>query len=621
MNMQSLRSAIRLEHPSLTPLRPLQTQVSWLRRAAFIGPVAAVTVSGTALVTVLTAGVSDVLRWPLLALIAANLFYLALVGWPGILGFIVHASGRGLRTSGVATGLSRTALLMPIHNEDPRAVFTAIETMVRAMADAKLPNVETFILSDSQDPAVAAAEAEAFAAIQARLPLQGPAVHYRRRTSNAGRKVGNLGEFCAVHGERYDYMMVLDADSLMGAGTIARLIGLMDANPTTGMIQTVPYPVGRDTLFARIQQFSARLYTPLLVEGLTFWQQGEGNYWGHNAIVRIAPFMEHCTLPVLPGHEPWGGEILCHDVVEAGLMRGAGWQCWVLPEVMESYEALPANIVDYASRERRWCQGNLQHIGLLRHPGLRTVGRFHLGYGVMHYIAAPLVIALMALATVDTAMSGGTVPALLGGSGLAHTALAALLLGILYGGKLLSLGAALADPDEAQSYGGRARLLLSAAAEQVAALVISAVLIVLYARYVTELVRGRTVRWDSQPRDNRGVSWREGWLRFRGATVLGAVWLAMIILAGGPGRVALLGWVAPLLFGLLMSVPSVIWSSRIGLGERARRAGLFQTPEETAPATIIRQYQRTMGVAPMVPASLGLPVGAGLHLATSAVGD
>ncbi len=616
MNMQSLRSTIRLEHLSLTPSRPLQSARLWPRRAAFLGPVAAITMIGTALAASLTADVNDMLRIPLLALIAVNFFYLALVGWPGILGFLVHAAGHGLRTSGMATGLSRTALLMPIHNEDARAVFTAIDTMVRSIADAHLPHVDAFILSDSQDPVIAAAEAEAFAAIQARLPLHGPSIHYRRRTNNAGRKVGNLAEFCQTHGSRYDYMVVLDADSLMGAGTIAKLIGLMDANPGAGMIQTVPYPVGRDTLFARIQQFSARLYTPLLVEGLNFWQQGDGNYWGHNAIVRIAPFMQHCNLPVLPGREPWGGEILCHDVVEAGLMRGAGWECWVLPEVVESFEALPANMVDYASRERRWCQGNLQHINLLRHPGLRPVGRFHLGYGVMHYISAPLVIALLALATLDATTDGGTVTALLGSTGPAHAALALLLLGILYGGKLLSLVAAMADPDEARAYGGRLRLLLSAVGEQLAALVITAVLVVLYGRYVTELVRGRTVRWDSQPRDNRGVSWREGWLRFRGATLFGAAWLGLILAASGPTRGALVAWAAPLLAGLLLSVPAVICSSRTTLGERARRLGLFRTPEETSPAPILRHYQRAMGITPL-PVPMPMP----MQLATSAAGD
>ena len=602
MKMQSLRQSIRLDLATMPELHPLVGRGPlWARRLAFAGPVAAITLAGTALAALVTAGVDDILRWPLLALVAVNLFYVALVGWPGILGYLVRISGHGMQARGAPTGLSRTALLMPIHKEDPQAVFAAIEVMACAIAEALLPHTDLFVLSDTQDAAWATAEAAAYTAMVARLPPGGPTVTYRRRTSNAGRKVGNLGEFCATHGAHYDYMMVLDADSLMGASAIANMIGLMDANPRAGIIQSVPFPVGRDTLFARVQQFSARLYTPLLIEGLTFWQQGDGNYWGHNAIVRIAPFMQHCTMPVLPGREPWGGEILCHDVVEAGLMRGAGYDVWVLPEVMESWEALPANMVDYASRERRWCQGNLQHTGLLGHAGLRPVGRFHLAYGVMHYASAPLVLALLALATADAALGGAFVPALLGGTGLAHTALAVLLVGALYGGKLLSLLHVMSDSEQARTYGGRVRLLAGAVGEQLGALVVTAVLIVLYTGYILDLVRGRTVRWETQPRDNRGLSWREGWLRFRGATALGVIGTLAMAWAGMP----LLLWSAPILAGLLAAVPAVVLTSRLDAGRAALSIGLFVTPEERAPPATLRALQRALGVAPTAaPAAL-----------------
>ncbi len=598
MKMQSLRHLVRLDLGSASLLQPLGGGGPlWLRRLAFLGPVAGITIAGTVLSAVMTAGVNDVLRWPLLLLIAVNFFYVALVGWPGILGYLVRTAGYGMRARGTPTGLSRTALLMPIHKEDPQAVFAAIEVMARAIGEAGLPHTDLFVLSDTQDPAIAAAEAAAYASLAGRLPAGGPGVTYRRRTSNAGRKVGNLGEFCATHGAQYDYMMVLDADSLMGAATIGSMIGLMDANPQTGIIQTVPYPVGRDTLFARIQQFGARLYTPLLVEGLTFWQQGDGNYWGHNAIVRIAPFMTHCNLPVLPGREPWGGEILCHDVVEAGLMRGAGYAVWVLPEVVESYEALPANMVDFASRERRWCQGNLQHTALLGHGGLRATGRFHLAYGVMHYISAPLVLALLALATVDAAVGGAFVPAMLT-TGPAHAALALLLLGALYGGKVLALVDVAMDGAQSRAFGGRLRLLAGAVGEQLSALVVTGVLVVLYAGYVFDLVRGRTVRWDAQPRDNRGLSWREGWMRFWLPTVVGVVATMAMAVVSTP----LLLWSAPILAGLLAAVPAVVWSSRLSAGRAARAVGLFMTPEEQAPAPILRALTRALGVpAPSAP--------------------
>ena len=621
MNMQSLRASVRLDDAMsglfsngyLHHARP-----SWPRRAAFVAPVLGATLLGTVLAAHLTAGVPGLLRWPLLGLLAVNLLYMALTGWPAVLGFLVRRAGRALRVSAQPTGLTRTALVMPIHQEDPGAVFAAIEAMTAAMTGAGLRGVDLFVLSDTRDPDAATAEQAAFDAMLARLPActDSPAVRYRRRTSNEGRKVGNLLEFCGRWGAHYDYMLVLDADSIMGASAIGTLIGLMDANPRAGIIQTVPYAVGRDTLFARMQQFSARLYTPALVEGLTFWQGRDGNYWGHNAILRIAPFVQHCALPVLPGREPFGGEILCHDVVEAGLMRRAGWDVWVLPQVMESYEALPANLVDFASRERRWCQGNLQHTGLLRHPGLRPVGRFHLAYGVMHYVSGPLAVVFLLVATGDAALGGGFVQALLSG-GAAGTALAVLALTLLYAGKLLCLGEVLADAGESRRYGGRLRLLAGAAAEQVGALVVSPVLILFYTRYVAALLLGQSVRWTTQPRDDRGVSWAEGWLRFRGVLAVGLLWLAA--LAGATyasGDSALLGWCAPLVFGLVAAIPAAILSSRTTAGRLVRRWGLFLTPEEAAPPAVLRACQRVMaGGAPSAPARLRPAM---LHLAPSA---
>ncbi len=618
MKMQPLHGSLRPDQAaaSLCQVSLLRSIApGWMRRAAFVVPVGGATALATGLATYLTAGIADPLRWPLLALLAVNVLYLALTGWPTVLGFLARLSGRTFRVSAAPSGQSRTALVMPIHHEDPRAVFAAVEVMVRAVNDAKLRNIDLFVLSDTQDPAVAAAEARAFAELRGRTAA-GCELHYRRRASNAGRKVGNLAEFCATWGSGYDYMIVLDADSLMGPSAIATLIGLMDANPHTGMVQTVPYPVGRETLFARVQQFSARLYTSMLVEGLTFWQGGDGNYWGHNAIVRIAPFVTHCRLPVLPGPEPFGGEILCHDVVEASLMRAAGWEVWVLPQILESFEALPANLVDFASRERRWCQGNLQHSGLLRHPGLRPVGRFHLGYGVLHYVSGPLAVLFLGLATLDAVLGGGFVPALLLGGGAAHAALAILVLGLLYAGKLLSLGAALLDPRAARSFGGRGRLLASAVLEQLAALVISALLIAFYTQYVAALLLGQTVRWDAQPRDDRGVSWAEGWLRLRGTLIVGIAWFLVLLQADA----ALLAWCAPLLFGLVFALPMAIWSSRTTLGGLARRLGLFLTPEELAPAPILRAYRRAM--AGSLVAERPHPALVGLQLApSSADGD
>jgi len=588
----------------VTPLTEARS-LGW-RRAAFIVPVLGSAVIGIALATVATSGADGVLRPVLLVLLAFNILYMALTGWPTVLGFLAHLFRRKLRVAASPSGDSRTALLMPIYNENPRAVFAAMEAMGRAVADAGLSRVDLFVLSDTQDDAIARAEALEFDRLRAILPA-GPAIYYRRRTVNTGRKVGNLLDFCQRWGASYDYMIVLDADSLMGANAIGTLIGLMDANPATGIVQTIPYAVGRETPFARFLQFSARLYTPLLVEGLTFWQQGEGNYWGHNAIVRIAPFVQHCGLPILPGREPFGGEILCHDVVEAGLMRAAGWQVWVLPETTESFEAVPANLVDFAGRERRWCQGNLQHCGVLPDRRLRSVGRFHLAYGIMHYISGPIAAAFLALATLDSLLGGGFIEHLLGG-GAASWGLIALGAGLLYSCKVVAIAAALCSTTESRLFGGRARLLGSALLEQLGALVVTAVLVTFYTRFIGALLRGKSVRWDAQPRDDRGLSWGEAWARLKLPTLVGLAWLIALSCTS----VTVLLWAMPLLFGLLACVPVAYLSSRVEVGRAVRRAGLFVTPEETAPAAVLRSYQRLMLAPAEAPRSRAL---VSLHLA------
>ncbi len=561
-------------------------QLGW-RRLAFAGPALAMPLAGAWLAERLTASSGDPMRWPLLALLFVNLLYLTLTGWPGVLGALARVFGHRQTHAAQPNGTSRTAILFPVYNEDPHAVLAAVAVMARDIADAGLPNVAIFVLSDTQDAVLAAAE---LAAYRQMTPTAGVPTHYRRREANARRKVGNIAEFCAEWGGQYDYMLVLDADSLMSAASVGTLIGLMDANPRTGLVQTVPYATGRETLFARIQQFSARLYTPLLVEGLAFWQQGDANYWGHNAIIRIAPFVEHCDLPVLPGSEPFGGEILCHDVVEAALMRRGGWDVWMAPTLGESYEALPANMVDFAQRERRWCQGNLQHLGVLPMAELKLTGRYHLGLGVLNYMSGPLLLAMVAAVLGDGLAGGTAVRTLFGGTGWPAAALAVLTLFLLYGAKLCSLAVVLCDDDAVKSFGGRPRLLASAALEQAAAMITAPVLLSFYTRFIVMMLLGRSVKWDAQPRDDRGVSWAEAMRRMRYPAVLGAAWLAGAVAVGG----ATLAWSATLLPGMLLAAPFAVWTSRRELGLAAKRLGLFLTADEVAPSAILRSVQRVL---------------------------
>ncbi len=139
---------------------------------------------------------------------------------------------------------------------------------------------------------------------------------------------------------------MLDADSLMTGECIVRLALAMEADPDAGIIQTLPLIINRNTFFARVQQFAARVYGPVIATGLSTWMGRDGNYWGHNAIIRTKAFAAHAGLPDLKGKPPLGGHILSHDFVEAALIRRAGWTVYMLPDLGGSYEESPPSLID-----------------------------------------------------------------------------------------------------------------------------------------------------------------------------------------------------------------------------------------------------------------------------------
>ena len=531
-------------------------------------------------------GMAGPWRFAILPPVSVCLVAMTLTSWPVVLGALGRLGLRGpvLLPPARDPG-SRTAILVPIHNEDPAHVFAALRAMRGQVDAADLDGIEFFVLSDSRDPDIAREEEAQYAS----LPPHGAPVTYRRRLANAGRKAGNIADFCARWGGAFDYMLVLDADSVMGAGAIERMVGLMDANPRAGLIQSVPYCVNRETLHARMFQFAMRLYTPLWAEGAALWFGSEANYWGHNAIIRIAPFMRHARLPVLPGRAPLGGEILCHDVVEAALLRAAGWETWLAPAIADSFEELPPNMADDAARERRWCQGNVQHIGLLARAGLRASGRLHLGSGVLYYLGAPCWVLIAALFSVAPAAFAE--PAL---RSLAWPVLA--LWGVP---KLLHAAAALADHRRVRGFGGRASLLASLFAEQALGMLTAPASLLASARFVLTTLAGRVVRWDAQPRADRGVDWREAWDRFGWQAIVGVTWSAALLARGNP---TLLAWAAPIAAGLVAGIPIAVWTSRQDWGRAARRLGLFLTTDEMQPSAVLRAYRSGTATPIAVPA-------------------
>ena len=281
---------------------------------------------------------------------------------------------------------------MPIYNEAPSRVFGAMQAIFEDVERTGQAHAfDFFLLSDTTDANVWIAEERAFIAMRARLP-QGR-IYYRRRRKNSSRKAGNIADFVTHWGGHYPHMLVLDADSVMTGDAIVRLAAAMEADPDAGIIQSLPLIINRNTMFARLQQFAARIAGPVIGAGLSAWMGRDGNYWGHNAIIRTRAFADHCGLPDLPGKPPFGGHILSHDFVEAALIRRAGYAVYMLPALGGSYEESPPSLIDLAARDRRWCQGNLQHSRIIGAKGFRLATRQHFANGIMGYLASPLWMA------------------------------------------------------------------------------------------------------------------------------------------------------------------------------------------------------------------------------------
>jgi membrane glycosyltransferase len=370
----------------------------------------------------------------------------------------------------------------------------------------------------------------------------------------------------------------------------------MEESPRVGLIQTVSYATGRDTLFARIQQFAVRLYAPLAIRCLETWQGPDGSYWGHNAIVRIAAFADNAELPVLPGKAPLGGEILCHDIVEGALLRRAGWEVRLLPEMGGTWEEMPTNLVDLLGRERRWCQGNMQHLRVTAMPGLRPASRWHLAVGILSYMACPLWVLFLALGTLQAARTGelGLLGYGLTGTGAAAHALAALVLTILALPKLLSLGHVLASRERRAAFGGTASLLKSAALEQGIWVLLWPVMTLFAAGAVATTFVGRVVRWDAQVRDDRRVPWREACRLQVDTLVAGGLLAGGLAWAGDPWLAL---WMAPVALGLLSSPAQSVLTSSARLGRMSQGRRLFLTVDDTARAPELTALAQSRGGA------------------------
>ncbi|HKT72509.1 MAG TPA: glucans biosynthesis glucosyltransferase MdoH [Steroidobacteraceae bacterium] len=527
--------------------------------------------------------------------------------WTAFIGFVIQLRGRDRAAISAAEVVGRplagrTAVVMPIYNEDTERVAAGLDVIWSSLSAEPLEShFDLFILSDTRKPEIGVAEEAAWRALVARHNAQGR-IFYRRRAENVGRKAGNIADFVRTWGGGYDYAIVLDADSIMSGNALVTLSRLMDAHPEAGIIQALPIPTGRETLFARLIQFAARLNSPMLSSGLAYWQLGEGNYWGHNAILRLRPFADFCDLPRLPGSPPFGGEILSHDFVEAAFMRRAGFQVWLVGDVGGSWEEVPSNAIDYAGRDKRWAQGNLQHLGLLTMRGLHWLSRLHLTTGVLSYVTSPIWLTVLVLSTIVVCTdelngfqyfepgSYTLFPIWPQYRDNEIVALLSITIGVLLMPKVLGMLLALVKPTLRRGFGGTGKLLISVLVEQLFSMLLAPAMMLFHSAFVLSTLAGKPVTWSAQERGDRGIGFPEALTRHVWHVLLGLAWGALILWIAP----RYIWWLLPILAGMILSVPLTMLTSLASAGRWMRRRRLLMTPEETDPPSELAELTKRM---------------------------
>ncbi len=483
-----------------------------------------------------------------------------------------------------------TAIVVPIYHEEVAPVFARLQVMhdaLRSLGAAE--RFHFFVLSDSTDREKAAEEEHAWARFVAATGSAGR-VFYRRRALPLNRKSGNIADFCRRWGSQYRYMICLDADSLMSADTLVVLVRRMERNHRIGILQTVPQAINGRTIWSRLQQFSMSVYGPIFAAGANFWQQEESNFWGHNAIIRLAPFMQHCALPELPGRSAIGRRPMSHDFVEAALMRRAGWEVHLANDLRGSYEETPPTVIEHLKRDRRWCQGNLQHWPLALARGFRPVTRFHFLHGIFSFVASPLLVVVLLLGFVKNLGPAPLSDGLFADAARAQTALIlfAFTMLLLLLPKFLALGLALKS-GRAREFGGVAKMIGSAFAEILCSALIAPVFLYFHAKFVLFSLLGKKVEWHAQQRGcEEGLAWREAREVFGLTTLLGI----FVSISTGWLTPGYFFWLLPIMLGWLLAIPLTALLGNRELGRAAQRLGFFLVPSELHPASEIQALKR-----------------------------
>jgi membrane glycosyltransferase len=594
MPEQSLRAA----RPNAPPIavRP----PALLARRAFIlfATVAVTAVAADQMYQALAVSSLTALESIVLVLFVVLFAWIAFSSASALVGFALSLLGPDrsldLNPNGALPELmARHALLVPTYNETPSRVTARLQAIYESVAESgRLAHFDFFVLSDSTDPDIWINEEAQYLSLLGRTNSR--QIFYRHRRDNVARKAGNIGEWVARFGAQYQSMVILDADSLMTGDTLVRITAAMEQNPHVGLLQTLPLIVNGRSLFARLQQFAGRLYGPMLARGTAWWHGPESNYWGHNASIRVKAFADHAGLPPLPGRTPFGGHILSHDFVEAAMMRRAGWAIVMAPGLLGSYEEVPPSITEYIARDRRWCQGNLQHIKVLTAHGLHAISRLHFLTGIGAYLTAPLWLIFLVVGILISLQAHFIRPEYFPkGFSLfpqwpeEDPVRAAWVFGatmsILIAPKILAFVVALMHKSERRGFGGALAGLVSVLIEIVLSGLIAPTMMLVQSGAVVGVLTGRDAGWQVQRREDGSQSLSELVRRFGKLTLIG------IVLAAGAYAVSLslFLWMTPVTLGLLLAMPLAAVTARTDLGSALRTIRLLLIPEERDPPKIL----------------------------------
>lgn len=531
-----------------------------------------------------------VLEWVQLGLASILFLWLAMAFWTAIVGFLCKLLKRDplsfakeQHAPPCDTALTQKhALVMPVYNEETRRIMAGFEASVLEISASRGPdNFDFYMLSDTQDPTLLEAEKDIWQAMMTRLPEPyRERCFYRNRTQNVGRKVGNIKDFCQRWGYQYESMIVLDADSIMSGNKMLELAQRIEPNPDVGLIQTIPMPVRQQTFFGRFVQFAAHVYSPMLATGLSFWQGDCANYWGHNAIIRVKAFVDTCGLPPLRGRQPFGGDILSHDFVEAALLRRANWQVFLLCDPQGSYEEVPSNIIDYATRDRRWVQGNLQHLAIVGTKGIHTANRLHFLFGAFAYASSILLLLMLLAGTADALIQSFSTPVyftstyqlfptwLITKQNVMVTTLW-VTIALLFLPKIL--GIVLTFLQRRHEFGGGVNFIRSAIVEFFFAVLLAPLMMLFHSYFVLNVLAGKSVKWEAQAREGRMIPWKQA-IKFSVIpSVIGITWATVTALYAQ----TLFFWLLPVFSGLVLATPIIRLTSSQRFGRWCLRNGIF----------------------------------------------